>query len=193
MESAGLVRQGPGWIRPSHPAAALANSPCDSAGQQDRAGSNGGRRWRSSRQPAFAVGHGGVAVRARGSTWRRAFAERWLALAPTDAEGLQLAARIEQKLGDNLAAERHLPSLQAISPAHDCPAHAMTPPSGQDPPRPGGCGERLKQAREAAGLSIDDVAARLHMPADRAIAGSGGLVALGPWCSCAARCAAIRA
>lgn len=27
-----------------------------------------------------------------------------------------------------------------------------------------GCGERLKQAREAAGLSIDDVAARLHMP-----------------------------
>ncbi len=28
-----------------------------------------------------------------------------------------------------------------------------------------GCGERLKHAREAAGLSIDDVAARLHMPA----------------------------
>jgi cytoskeleton protein RodZ len=28
-----------------------------------------------------------------------------------------------------------------------------------------GCGERLKQAREAAGLSIDDVAATLHMPA----------------------------
>lgn len=28
-----------------------------------------------------------------------------------------------------------------------------------------GCGERLKSAREAAGLSIDDVAARLHMPA----------------------------
>ncbi len=28
-----------------------------------------------------------------------------------------------------------------------------------------GCGERLKQARVAAGLSIDDVAARLHMPA----------------------------
>ena len=27
-----------------------------------------------------------------------------------------------------------------------------------------GCGERLKQAREAAGLSIDDVAAKLHMP-----------------------------
>ena len=28
-----------------------------------------------------------------------------------------------------------------------------------------GCGERLKLAREAAGLSVDDVAARLHMPA----------------------------
>lgn len=28
-----------------------------------------------------------------------------------------------------------------------------------------GCGDRLKQAREAAGLSIDDVAARLYMPA----------------------------
>ena len=28
-----------------------------------------------------------------------------------------------------------------------------------------GCGERLRAAREAAGLSIDDVAARLHMPA----------------------------
>ena len=28
-----------------------------------------------------------------------------------------------------------------------------------------GCGERLKQAREAAGMSIDDVAAKLHMPA----------------------------
>ncbi|MEO6155129.1 MAG: RodZ domain-containing protein [Thermomonas sp.] len=28
-----------------------------------------------------------------------------------------------------------------------------------------GCGERLKHAREAAGLSIDEVAARLHMPA----------------------------
>ena len=28
-----------------------------------------------------------------------------------------------------------------------------------------GCGKRLKQAREAAGLSMDDVAARLHMPA----------------------------
>ena len=28
-----------------------------------------------------------------------------------------------------------------------------------------GCGTRLKQAREAAGLGVDDVAAKLHMPA----------------------------
>ncbi|QIL20602.1 RodZ domain-containing protein [Thermomonas sp. HDW16] len=28
-----------------------------------------------------------------------------------------------------------------------------------------GCGERLKQAREAAGMSVDDVATKLHMPA----------------------------
>ena len=28
-----------------------------------------------------------------------------------------------------------------------------------------GCGDRLRSAREAAGLSVDDVAARLHMPA----------------------------
>ena len=28
-----------------------------------------------------------------------------------------------------------------------------------------GCGERLRAAREAAGLSVDDVALRLHMPA----------------------------
>lgn len=28
-----------------------------------------------------------------------------------------------------------------------------------------GCGQRLREAREAAGLSVDDVAARLHMPA----------------------------
>ena len=28
-----------------------------------------------------------------------------------------------------------------------------------------GCGERLRAAREAAGMSVDDVAARLHMPA----------------------------
>ena len=44
----------------------------------------------------------------------RAFAERWLSVAPTDAAGLDLAARIEQKLGDNAAAQRYLSRLQAL-------------------------------------------------------------------------------
>ena len=46
----------------------------------------------------------------------RAFAERWLALAPQDADGLRLASQIEQKLGDNAAAQRYLARLQANSP-----------------------------------------------------------------------------
>jgi type IV pilus assembly protein PilF len=46
----------------------------------------------------------------------RAFVERWLALSPTDAEALQLASNIEQKLGDNVAAQRYLLRLQAIPP-----------------------------------------------------------------------------
>lgn len=45
----------------------------------------------------------------------RAFAERWLALSPDDADGLRLAAKIEQKLGDNVTASRYLSRLQAIS------------------------------------------------------------------------------
>ena len=47
----------------------------------------------------------------------RAFVERWLALVPADAEGLQLASRVEQKLGDNAASQRYLSRLQAISPS----------------------------------------------------------------------------
>ena len=41
-------------------------------------------------------------------------------------------------------------SIHAPDPSH----HALA-----------GCGDRLRLAREAAGLSVDDVAARLHMPA----------------------------
>ena len=44
----------------------------------------------------------------------RAFAQRLLAAAPEDRLGLQLAADIEQKLGDNVAASRYLARLQAI-------------------------------------------------------------------------------
>ncbi len=43
----------------------------------------------------------------------------------------------------------------------------MTVSTHQDPDQSAlaGCGQRLRLAREAAGLSVDEVAARLHMPA----------------------------
>lgn len=44
----------------------------------------------------------------------RAFAERWLAVVPSDEAGLRLAAQIERKLGDNVASERYLLRLQGI-------------------------------------------------------------------------------
>ena len=46
----------------------------------------------------------------------RAFVERWLAIAPQDASALQLAVKVEQKQGDNAAAQRYLLRLQAITP-----------------------------------------------------------------------------
>jgi len=45
----------------------------------------------------------------------RAFVERWLAVAPEDPAGLQLAAEVEQKLGDNAAASRYLSRFKALS------------------------------------------------------------------------------
>lgn len=101
------------------PAAALANAGtcANRAGQADRAEAN----WRQ----ALALDQGerqslaGMAALqfARGRYLdARAFAERWLALAPQDADGLRLASQIEQKLGDNAAAQRYLSRLQANSP-----------------------------------------------------------------------------
>lgn len=46
----------------------------------------------------------------------RAFAERWLAVAPDDAAALQLAIQVEEKTGDNVAASRYRSRLQAIFP-----------------------------------------------------------------------------
>lgn len=46
----------------------------------------------------------------------RAFVERWLAIAPQDVGALKLAMQIEQKQGDNAAAQRYLLRLQAIAP-----------------------------------------------------------------------------
>ena len=86
-------------------------------GQQDRAEAS----WRQALalEPTNLPSLAGMAALqfARGQYLdARAFAERWLALVPGDAEGLQLAARIEQKLGDNVAAQRYLFRLQATSP-----------------------------------------------------------------------------
>ena len=46
----------------------------------------------------------------------RAFAERWLAVAPNDASALRIAMQVEEKTGDNLAASSYRSRLQAISP-----------------------------------------------------------------------------
>jgi len=55
----------------------------------------------------------------------RAFAERWLAVAPMDPQGLQLASQIEMKLGDTAASARYLHRLQAL------PAGAVKVPRSQ--------------------------------------------------------------
>lgn len=122
----GRAAESLGWFDkaladPNYPtrAAALGNAGtcANLAGQVDRAEAS----WRS----ALALDAGelqslsGMAALqfARGQYLdARAFAERWLALAPADAGGLQLASRIEQKLGDNAAAQRYLSRLQAITP-----------------------------------------------------------------------------
>ncbi len=51
----------------------------------------------------------------------RAFAERWLALDPASADALQIASQIEQKLGDNAAAQRYLLRMKAMSPPAGTP------------------------------------------------------------------------
>ena len=102
------------------PAAAAANAGtcANGVGQQDRAEAS----WRQALalEPTNLPSLAGMAALqfARGQYLdARAFAERWLALVPGDADGLQLAARIEQKLGDNVAAPRYLFRLQATSPS----------------------------------------------------------------------------
>ena len=57
----------------------------------------------------------------------RAFAERRLAAAPADASVLQLAARIEERLGDRAAANRYEQRLRAEFP------QAATARTGEDP------------------------------------------------------------
>lgn len=57
----------------------------------------------------------------------RAFAERRLAAGPADASVLQLAARIEERLGDRAAASRYQQRLRAEFP------EAATAKTGEDP------------------------------------------------------------
>lgn len=76
-------------------------------------------RWRSALalDPQNVPSLAGMAALefARGNALEaRAFVERWLGVTPDDAEGLQLAVKVEQKLGDNAAASRYLSRLQAI-------------------------------------------------------------------------------
>jgi type IV pilus assembly protein PilF len=101
------------------PAAAQANagSCASQAGKPDQAEA----RWRLALEmdPANVPSLAGLASLhfARGRYMdARAFAERWLAVAPNDAEGLQLASQIESKLGDTDASARYLHRLQALAP-----------------------------------------------------------------------------
>ncbi|MES2859108.1 MAG: type IV pilus biogenesis/stability protein PilW [Pseudomonadota bacterium] len=106
---------------PAYPtrAAAFANAGSCSrdAGQSARAEAN----WRqalaldSVNVPALS-GMADLQFRSGRYLDARAFAERWLAVSPGDANGLRLALQIEQKLGDNVAAQRYLARLQALSP-----------------------------------------------------------------------------
>lgn len=104
----------------STPLAALSNAGSCAwrAGQPQRAES----RWRTvlAAQPTHVPALAGMARMQfeRGEHLEaRAFAERWLAQAPEDADGLRLAAEIERKLGDNAAASRYLSRLQGIPSA----------------------------------------------------------------------------
>lgn len=101
------------------PVSALANSGtcAQRAGQPDRAES--GWRQALALEPVELQSLAGLAALQfeRGRYMdARAFVERWLDRAPADGEALQLASRIEQKLGDNVAAQRYLSRLQAITP-----------------------------------------------------------------------------
>lgn len=105
---------------PAYPtrAAAFANagSCARDAGQAARAEAN----WRQAiaLDPVTVPALSGLAelhFRAGRYMDARAFVERWLAVDPADAAGLRLGAQIEQKLGDNRAAQRYLSRLQGIS------------------------------------------------------------------------------
>lgn len=101
------------------PATALTNAGAcaQQAGQSTRAETN----WRQALTldptitPALA-GMAGLQFDRGEYLEARAFVQRWLAIAPQDASALRLALQIEQKQGDNVAAQRYLLRLQALTP-----------------------------------------------------------------------------
>ncbi|MEO6155130.1 MAG: type IV pilus biogenesis/stability protein PilW [Thermomonas sp.] len=101
------------------PATALANAGtcAQQAGQPARAESS----WRQALtldpgMPPALAGMAGLKYGRGEYLDARAFVQRWLAITPQDATALGLAAQIEQKQGDNAAAQRYLLRLQAITP-----------------------------------------------------------------------------
>lgn len=103
--------------------AALGNAGtcANKAGQGDRAEAN----WRQAlaidpTEMQSLAGMAGLQFAQGHYLEARAFAERWLALSPSDPEGLRIASQIELKLGDTAASTRYLHRLQALPPgAHD--------------------------------------------------------------------------
>ena len=101
------------------PASALANAGtcAQQAGQPERAEAN----WRQALtlEPDLVPALSGLANLKFAQNEQldaRAFVQRWLAITPQDSSALQLAAQIEQKQGDNVAAQRYLLRLQALTP-----------------------------------------------------------------------------
>lgn len=121
----GRVAESLGWFDkaladPQYPtpasAQANAGTCANRAGMPDRAEA----RWRQALalNPTEVQSLAGMAMLQYGRAHyleARAFAERWLAAAPMDPEGLQLASQIELKLGDSAASARYLHKLQALS------------------------------------------------------------------------------
>lgn len=101
------------------PASALANAGgCAlKSGQSERAERDLRRALQIEPKNAYALASMAEYQYAQGQYFEaRAFAERRLAAAPADASVLQLAARIEERLGDRAAASRYQQRLRAEFP-----------------------------------------------------------------------------
>ncbi|KAF1687918.1 type IV pilus biogenesis/stability protein PilW [Pseudoxanthomonas broegbernensis] len=112
------------------PAAALANAGgCAlESGQVERAGQDLDRALELDPANAYALASmARLQFRQGRYLHARAFNERRLAAAPADASVLQLAVKIEERLGDRVAASRYQQRLREEFP------HAVTANPGEDP------------------------------------------------------------